>query len=532
MIFEKVSFKNLDFLSPLVYDYLYNQEKTKPLFKFTPDLYGLDNAINEINFSKENRQILTEVIQEQYKNLNLEQSNLVLQNIEFLKQENTYTVTTAHQLCLATGPLYFIYKILSTIKLAKILQAKYPHKNFVPVYWMGGEDHDFEEINHFNIYNKTIEWQKDETGAVGRLSTSGLERVVEDLNAILGESDFEQNFLSKFKKYFTENKFQNYGQSFQAFVYDLFADYGVLVLNQDNEKLKHSFKNHLIKEITEQTISNSIQPNLHFLNEHYHVQASPRDINVFYLLKNARERIEFDGEVYKVLNSNLTFTKEALLSDIEQNPENYSPNVLLRPLYQQHILPNIATIGGGGEVAYWLQLKDVFTAFNTFYPVVFLRDMAMIINKSNQKRMEEWQLNNEAIFAHKDELIKKIVDQNTQIDLTLKKEKIEIEEVYNSLIKKAVKVDKNLEKSVLAEMQKTINSFSNLESKLIRAEKKNQEQTVLQIESFKNKLFPNGVLQERYENFLPYYTKHKEAFFEQLLQHFNLLDYKMHIIKE
>lgn len=532
MIFEKVSFNNLEILTPLVHDYLFNQKKTKQLFDFEPDLVGLEKAIGSLKFPKENRLLIAEMLKEQYEKLNLEENSLVVQNIDLLKQENTYTVTTAHQLCLATGPLYFIYKILSAIKLAKILQTKYPHKNFVPVYWMGGEDHDIEEINHFNIYNKTIEWKTDATGGVGRLPTDGLEKVVEDLKAILGESDFEQSFLSKFNKYFTENQFQNYGQSFQAFIYDLFSGYEVLVLNQDDEKLKYSFKNHLIKEITEQTISNSIQPNLHFLNEHYHVQASPRDINVFYLLENGRERIEFDGNKFKVLNTDISFTEEAIINDINANPANYSPNVLLRPLYQQYTLPNIASIGGGGEVAYWLQLKDVFTAFNTFYPVVFLRDMAMIINKSNQKKIEEWQLNNQAIFAHKDELIKKIIDQNTQVDLTLEIEKNEIERVYNHLIQKAIKVDKNLEKSVLAEMQKTLNSLSNLESKLVRAEKKNQEQTVQQIENFKNKLFPNGVLQERYENFLPYYFKHKEQFFEQLLQNFNILENKMHIVKE
>lgn len=531
MIFEKVSFKDLEILSPLVNDYLFNPQSVQQLFEFTPDEAGLEKALQTIDFPNEKRLILADTLKHQYENLGLARNPLVEKNLELLTLENTFTVTTAHQLCLFTGPLYFAYKILSAIKLAKILNEKYPTKNFVPIYWMGGEDHDFEEVNHFNIYNKKIEWQSEEKGAVGRMSTKGIDEAIEALETILGESDFEQELLLKFKVFFTNSE-KHYGVSFQAFIYDLFADYGVLVLNQDDKNLKQLFKNQLNKEITTQAISKSIQNNLSFLEHNYHIQANPRDINVFYLFENGRERIEFDGEKYQVLNTDIAFTKEALLKEIEVHPENFSPNVLLRPLYQQSILPNIATIGGGGEVAYWLELKEVFQAFDTFYPVVFLRDMALIVNKSNQKRMEEWQLDNEAIFADKDELIKKIVDQNTQIDLTLDREKSEIENIYNKIIERAIKVDKNLEKSVLAEMQKAINSFSNIESKLVRAEKKNQEQTVQQIESFKQKLFPNGVLQERYDNFLPFYIKYKKQFFQELLRHFNLLDYKMHIVKE
>jgi bacillithiol synthase len=527
MNFKSIPLSETGTLSQLVSDYIYASPSLQNLYQYAPEFSSFGEALQDADSVFLHRKQLSEILNHQYKQV--EDAKHALANIELLTNPKTYTVATAHQLSLYTGPLYFVYKILSAISLSQKLKKAHPQYNFIPVYWMGSEDHDFEEINHFHLYGKKVEWLPEQGGAVGRYSTNGMADVFAQAKEILGSTEASE-LLEKWNSFFSEEK--NYGEAFFHFVNHLFGRYGLLVINQDNRDLKKLFAPVFKKDLTEGLVFNSIAPTLSFLNENYHVQATPREINVFYLQQNSRERIVVEDGVYKVNNTSLVFSQAEILHELQEHPEKFSPNVLMRPLYQQTVLPNIATIGGGGEVAYWLQLKDVFKAAEVFYPLVLLRDMAMILNKQQQQKMHDWNLNFSDIFKDKDELIREIVHQNSEVELSLRQEKEKIEVVFASIMNKALTVDKNLDKSVEAEKQKVLNSFQNLEAKLTRAEKKNQEQTVLQIERFKEKLFPEGILQERYDNVLPYLIKCGPSFFDELLQHFDLFANAMHIVEE
>lgn len=526
-LYKKIDLKSISLLPKLVEDYIYQNDKTTGLTEFKPNFNEIEKVI-ELKKQFPYRNELFNALTNQYKNFSI--SPIAINNLNLLKQSQTFTICTAHQLCLFTGPSYFIFKILSAIKMAKILKEKYPNYNFVPVYWMGSEDHDFEEINHLYIYDKKIEWQNNEQGAVGRMSLNGIDKTITQLEEILGNSENERLFISELKTYFT-NKEINYSKAFQEWIMHLFKNYGLLAINQDDKELKRLFTPIMKQDIENNTSANAINYTLQYLNKNYHVQASPRDINLFYFNKTTRERIEISDKGFQLVDSKKQFTKEEILEELNSNPENFSPNVILRPLYQETILPNAIFIGGAGEVSYWLELKEAFNVYNITQPLILLRDMALFIPKKEIQRLNEWHINIENFFDDFDNLAKNLVKQMSENELNLNTEKEELLKLFSTIKKKVKIIDKSLEKSVNAEEQKIINSFSNLESKIIRAEKKQYETTLNQLEKIKEKLFPNGVLQERYNNFIPLYMNNWENYFEILLENFDCFNKGILFIK-
>ncbi|RZK65997.1 MAG: bacillithiol biosynthesis BshC, partial [Pedobacter sp.] len=180
-----ISYQETGSFSKLVLDYINDEEQLRPFYSYRPDMDGLAQAIENRNFSGD-RNILVDVLKNQYQHIQTNKS--VTKNIELLASENTFTVTTGHQLNLFTGPLYFIYKIVTAINLAIELKMAHPDKNFVPVYWMATEDHDFEEINHVSVDEKNISWIQTTNGATGRLSTKTVAAAVTAYKGYLGIS--------------------------------------------------------------------------------------------------------------------------------------------------------------------------------------------------------------------------------------------------------------------------------------------------------------------------------------------------------
>jgi len=174
-----IPFRETNYFSDFICDYLDEKPELNQFYNRFPKLENFKAQIEEKSLSvrAQSRTVLVKTLKSQYKNLNT--SELTLNHIERLKEDTTFTITTGHQLNLFTGPLYFLYKIISTINLTKQLKEKYPKYNFVPVYWMASEDHDFEEINYFNFKGKKIQWNSNQTGAVGHFNSKGLDAVLE-----------------------------------------------------------------------------------------------------------------------------------------------------------------------------------------------------------------------------------------------------------------------------------------------------------------------------------------------------------------
>ena len=524
---SKIPYSNVPQLSKRDLTYILEDENLKPFYKYSPRIESFEQVFNDKSKETIDREVLVSLLKNQYQKLDT--ANKVGENIDLLSQKNTFTVVTAHQPSLFTGPLYYILKIFSTINLAEQLNAKYPQYNVVPVFVTGGEDHDFEEVNHTNLFGKKIEWESGEMGSVGMMKTDKLP--LAELKEILGNSEKAQEVFSIFEKAYTKN--ERYSDGVIEMVHRLFAEYGLVVLNMTRPELKAKFRNIAEEEILNQSSFKIVNETIEKLETiGLNAQASPREINLFYLKNQMRERIVFEEGKYQVLNSKLSFSEKEIKEELQNHPERFSPNVILRPLYQEIILPNLAYIGGGGEIAYWLERKTQFEHYGINFPMLIRRNSAMWIDKTSGKKLKKVGLTETEIFADTDGLIKNFVKLNTEAELSLKDEKKEINRIFDSILAKAKKIDPGLNKAVQGEMAKQLKAVSNLEAKLLRAEKNNHDVALNQIRGIKDKLFPGNGLQERKENFLGIYLKHGRDFFDILKENLNPLDKNFTVFSE
>ncbi|CAI8326300.1 MAG: Putative cysteine ligase BshC [Cryomorphaceae bacterium] len=499
---SEISYQETNKFSNLVLDYLKKDEKLKPFVNHFPTLENFEKQITEKKTHSINRVVLVDVLSKQNASLFLSKKSKL--NIESLKENSTFTVTTGHQLCLFTGPIYFIYKIISTINLAEQLEEKYPNNNFVPVFWMATEDHDFQEINHIHLFGKKITWDSKQSGAVGRMHLDGFEGLLTELKSVLGNSENADKLISLFEKSYLTN--DNLADATRYLVNELFGKYGLVILDGDEKRLKEQFISTIKKDVLEQGFEKSITKCSVDLVNNYKAQAFVRTINFFKLSDGKRELIK----------------DKITEKEIQNNPASFSPNVLLRPLYQETILPNIAYIGGGAEVAYWMQLKTAFHQENIPFPILMLRNSVLFMdNKQNQKRQDLGFTIND-LFLEEHQLQKKFVLNKNDTAISLHEEMDAFESIYLSIIAKTN--DIGLQNSIVSQQQKQLKSFKQLEEKSLRLAKQKNESSLNQINKIKKQLFPNNSLQERYDNFIPFYLKCGDNFIEILKENLNPLN--------
>ncbi|HXB39728.1 MAG TPA: bacillithiol biosynthesis cysteine-adding enzyme BshC [Bacteroidia bacterium] len=491
-----ISFEKTRVFSKLFLDY--TQGRLKEFYAFEPSLDGIKNFTGKNKYETLNRAVLVEELKKQ--NSGLKISEFTKKNIESLSDKNTFTITTGHQLCLATGPLYFIYKILSVINLCEKLNAQ-NDKKFVPVYWMASEDHDFEEVNHINLFNKKFTWNTEQKGKVGEFSLENINLFLDEVKDVLGENKNAETVLSILKEAYSK---KNLADATRYLVNELFGKYGLIILDGNSKTLKQEFIPEIKKDIFEGFAFKQVNSVIEKLKQRgYDAQVTPREINSFYAVKNLRERIVEENGKYKVLNTELSFTKTELEKLIETETEKFSPNVVLRPLYQQKILPNAVYVGGPGEIAYWLQYKTMFEEAGITLPVLIPRNFVLYIEKGLQQRIEKLNLKTEDFFGEKEKLIKGYALKQQPFDLNSGRE--ELKKTFEKIKVNISKVDKTLEAATDAELQKNIKSLEVLEQKAIRSIKQKNEQSLNQIEVIYGRVLPNNIPQERVENFLRYY---------------------------
>ena len=521
MQIEKIDYSTIPAISSKDLAYIKLEPFLKEYYTYTPDLESFDQVIKDRIEKKVDRDLLVDVLSKNYAKIN--PTELQLSNLKSLKSEKTFTIITAHQPSLFGGPLYYVLKVCSVINLCKQLDIKYPDYKFVPTFVSGGEDHDFEEIDHLNLFGKSIKWDREAKGPVGRLDTNGLDEVINTVSEILGDNPIANSLKDILNS--SLNGAANYGEFVFKFVNKLFGKYGVIAVNMDNHDYKKAFAPLMKKELLEQTskpLVNTTQEEL--TAKGFKAQAFPRDINLFYLGEGSRDRIELVDGIYEIIDSNLKFTKEEILAELESKPENFSPNVVMRPLFQETILPNLAYIGGGGEIAYWLERKAQFEAFDTFFPMLIRRNSVMLMNKGLNKTIDNLGFEINEIFDTSDSLVNKFITNNTELEILLEDEKTIIQSTFEAIAEKSKAVDPGLAKSVLADMTKQLKNIDQMESRIKRAIKSQQEVHVNKITKMKDKLFPNNGLQERHDNFMPHYMSIGETFFDDLVEHLDPMD--------
>ncbi len=514
---KNIPFIEFESIPQLIKDFL-----TQKIEGFEEDTFNLKNIEEQFllkkgNFTQGTRAVLSKVLEEQHAASNLSEKQKL--HLSYLKYENSFTVTTGHQLNLFSGPVFFVYKILQTIKLAEFLSKKFPDYNTVPVFWMATEDHDFEEINHFKTEKHYYEIKAKAGGAVGR---------------ILVEDDF---FISQFEEEFKDSVFgtelillmkkayrkgNTLSQATRILVQELFAEYGLLIIDGDHPELKKEMTDVFRNELLDQNLFQTTQNTVSFLSEKYgKVQVNPREINLFYL-SETRNRIEFRDEKYHVVDTEISFTKKEIIAELEDYPEKFSPNALLRPVYQETILPNLVYVGGNAEIMYWLELKAYFAFLHLPFPVLIPRNSLLFTAEKTLKKAEKLGLSLDDFFKDFAAVTKHILLEDNQILSLLNQSETALNLQFQAIFDQAKTTDKSFGSLVEAERTRQLKSFERMRKRLLRAEKIKQQEKLERLENLFLKIHPGKTWQERVFNFSVFYADHGREWLQNCYQEMNV----------
>ena len=523
------SYASTNAFSKLVLDYLADEPNLKDFYTHQPTKEGVEEAIKIRKKNKINRSLLVDEMKKSYQAVPLHEK--VSDNINALANENTFTVCTAHQPNIFTGHLYFIYKIIHAIKLADELNKNTTGLHFVPVYYMGSEDADLNELGEIMLNGKQYRWETNQKGAVGRMKVDKLFiTLIDRLSIELLASPYGEELVKIIRVAYVEGV--TIERATLNLVNELFGKFGLLIFLSDNKAFKKEFKAVIEDELFNQFSNKLVNETIDLFPKEFTIQAKGRLINLFYLKDNIRERIEQSDSGYSIVDKDIHFSREEIKAEIDSHPERFSPNVILRPLFQEMMLPNVAFVGGGGELAYWLELKSIFSQKQVPYPVLFLRNSFLIIEKKYTQALEKFSLSPIDLFEHENILIDKVLARFSKNELLLSAEKIRLKELYYDINKKAAIIDKSLVMHVEALFAKSVKKIEALEKKIKKAEKRKFESEINELIELKQALFPDDTLQERKENILQYYNQFGTSFIDELYTLSKVMDHEFCIMSE
>jgi bacillithiol biosynthesis cysteine-adding enzyme BshC len=510
-----IDYATTGLFSTLVKEYIQNKGTARSFVPYEPTYQGVKEALEQRKKYPTNRKVLVEVLIKQYQNLSMHQK--VEENIQLLGGDNTFVVTTAHQPNIFTGPLYFFYKIIHAIQLAADLKKQFPENNFVPVYYMGSEDADIEEVGSFVLGGTTYQWNTKQKGAVGRMKVDdALIALLKNMEGYWSVKPNGKEALAILQNAYQKGK--TIAEATIELVNAFFGDYGLIVVQPDDASFKSLFLDTMKLELLTGFSHKAIQPTLQALTANYHVQSEGRALNLFYLKDDIRARIEKQDNHYLVADTDIRFTEEEILNELQVHPERFSPNVILRGVFQETILPGVVFIGGGGELAYWMELKNVFGEAKVHMPVLQLRNSFMFIRA---KQIQQWT----SLGLIKEDLFKPVLDievafvkkQSGEL-LSLEAELKSLEQVYDQIQKRVKSIDATLGAHANNLSHQSTKKLLELEKKMIRAERRKQAVSIERIHAIKHALFPYNGLQERVENIAEWMGDYGQDWLDAVIQ--------------
>ena len=524
----RLTYQQTGYFSRLILHYLEQAPSLSDFYAHPVTAEGFRSALDARRSFPTDRSTLVKQLEEQY--AGVDGSPHVRENIARLAEDTTFTVCTAHQPAIFTGHLYFIYKILHTIRIAEWLKEQHPELHFVPVFFMGSEDADLDELGHIYLGGEKLEWETKQTGAVGRMTTKGLDKLFYRLEGELSVQPYGPELMALLRTAYLDSP--DIQTATFRLLHSLFADRGLVVLIAD----KAAFKKQMLAVFEDDLFHGEgtriVNETIGRLGEHYKVQANPRPINLFYLKDDLRNRIERTPEGFVVVDTRLRFTEQQLREELHRNPERFSPNVILRGLFQETILPNLAFIGGGGETAYWLELKALFDRYHTPFPVLVLRNSFLLVQKQWMEKLRHAGFDIRDVFRKGEDLVNELVQRDSDHRLSLEEEIAAANHYYEALKALARPVDPTLEQHVTALQVRALEPIRSLEKKLLKAEKRRFTEQQRQIQLLKAALFPHDSLQERVENILPWYAAYGPAILDELYRQSPALDQQFVVLTQ
>ncbi|MCO6461068.1 MAG: bacillithiol biosynthesis cysteine-adding enzyme BshC [Saprospiraceae bacterium] len=510
------------------FDHLYadKPELFSELIPHFPRIEAIRNVIEERIAAGFNRERIYELFKEQYEKLGLTGRNSL---IESLKERNTYAIVTAHQPLLFGGPLYFLTKIVSVIKLAEQAKSAFPEYNFLPVYYIGGEDHDLEECNHTTVFGKKIIWETVQSGPVGRMTTDDMQDVVSQLCEILGNGANAEELKRIIREAYQPGRTVN--EAVIYFVNHLFADLPLLILDADQKSAKRGFIDVIKKEIFDSVAQRLVLKQQEKMDGiGLKPQAFVRPINFFYFSQEGRNRIERKTEEFEVVNTGIRFNMRQMEDEIECYPERFSPNVIMRPLYQDYLLPTVAYVGGGGELAYWSDRKLLFEYFGIPMPVLVRRDSFMIADQSSLKKLDKIKIRIEDLLKEENVLKSEFLARQAEVPLSFGEESKALAQLIEQIQAKVSQIDPSLHGYVGSETSSFFKSLNHIETRVRKSLTGKHEVELQQLHSLYEKFFPGNSLQERQESFLSFCVMYGREFIAKLKECADPLDFMFKIV--
>jgi bacillithiol synthase len=538
-----INFSDIPGHSNLFLDYLYEFNNVKEFYKINfrdKDSY-LKHFKKISESSREFRAEVSRILDNQYSGTDI--SDKTRRNISLLESKNTLAVVTGQQLGLLGGPLYTVYKIISAIKLSKYLSERYDEFNFVPVFWLEGDDHDFEEVRYLNLINENNELtriiypgevpEEGNIGSVGYINlTESINEVFKQIEENLRKTEFTAGLLAKLKEIYSEGK--TFKDSFKELLIWLFDEYGLVVLDPQDKKIKELLRPVFKKEVTGfRTHSEKLVHVSAVLEEDYHAQVKVRAVNLFYNYDEGRYLIEPADNDFRLRRKRKKFTPDELLNLIDTEPEKFSPNVLLRPLCQDYILPTAFYVAGPGEVAYFAQAAPLYDFYSVNVPIVFPRSSVTIVEKNISSLMDKYGVDVKDVYVFNGDLKSKILQSvsNNPTEDIFKETENQFEYAMDQLKEKLFEIDKTISDSSSKYKQKIFSYLGELKTKALEAQDKKHAVTIRQAEKISSSLFPNSNLQEREINMIYFINKYGENFLKQLFEETEINKFEHQVIK-
>ena len=527
MCCQKLPFEKVQQLSTFDKLFANNQSLFEELIPWKTEMKSIKMVISDRQKKPFDRKLIHEILTRQYNSLNINGRNDL---IDSLLDDNTYAMVTAHQPYLFGGPLYFITKIISAIKLAQQAKDAFPDNNFVPIFYIGGEDHDLEECNNTTIFQKKILWNTQQSGPIGRMTTDDIDAAIEELCGIMGKNEHAEKLSKLIRTAYHPGRTVNEAMTY--FINEFLEDYPLLILNADDVNGKKAFRKIIHQEVLEGIAEPLIVRQQEKMKElGLKPQAFVRPINFFYLSKYGRNRIERKGDRFEIVQTDISFSAVQMEKEIEDYPDRFSPNVIMRPIYQDFLLPTVAYIGGGGELAYWADRKLLFEAFDITMPMLVRRDSFVIVDQTSLKKLEKINISIKELFKDENELKSGFLASQTEVSLSFGSETKALAKVIADIQDKVQQVDPTLKGFVGSETATFFKTLSHIEARVRKALSGKHEIELQQLHSLHQRFFPNNGLQERVESFLSFYVMNGKEIIEKLIECSDPLDFNFKIVE-
>lgn len=538
-----INFSDIPGHQNLFLDYLYEFENVADFF--ANDFRNRENYLKIFRSISESRQDfasrIPDIISNQYANLN--PSGKTAQNIKKLADKKTLAIVTGQQLGILGGPLYTFYKIITAIKLSQFLSERYDDYNFVPVFWLEGDDHDFNEVRTIKIiddnnslvtvgYKEEIE-EDDLKQSIGLIK---LDNSINDfftaLEKELKETEFKSSLLQQLKNCFQEGR--TFKDAFRDLIFNYFDNYGLVIFDPQTDEVKQLLKPIFKKEIndfrihTEQLVHVSAT-----LEELYHAQVKVKPVNLFLRVDEGRHSIEPVENEFRLRRKRKSYTQEQLLEVLENEPDKFSPNVLLRPICQDYLLPTAFYIAGPSEIAYFAQLKPLYELYNIVEPIIYPRSSLTILENSIAGSLDKFSIGINDVFVDVENVKKRIINsvEQSSVDEMFSDISNQLENSFDQLKEKLFDLDKTIADSSNRYRDKILGTIAELKSKAEKAQQKKYEVTLRQIDRAAVHLFPNSNLQEREINFVYFVNKYGDEFLKRVFDELQINKFEHQVIR-